>query len=615
MALLRGLHLAATLSLLGTAGFLAWMLPAVASRSQALRRRLTRVWWVSGVVALLAGVAWFTLQAGAIAGAGSTAELWAAVPVVAGHTRFGVNLAVRLALLLGATVLGIAGRGVYVAIGLALAALGLQGVIGHAGATAGTIGSSLVVSEALHLAAAGIWLGALLPLWISLRALPAQAGAAICQRFSPIGLACVLVLAGTGFAQALALVGSMPALLGTAYGHIALLKIALFLLALVLAAVNRLWLTDRLAAGIGERHLLICIGVETIVGLAIVVVAAFLASTVPGVHEAPVWPFSWQFSLVTVREAPEFRQEVFVSLLIIGVALLLTVAALLWGRLFLPALVLLLTTVVWRGPSFSVLLIEAYPTSFQTAPAGFSAASIARGQTLFLQNCVACHGPEGAGDGPAAARMRIRPADLTQPHILEHTDGELFWYLTHGIDDPEGGLAMPGFADALSADDRWAVVNYVRAHNAGVAMQQQAAFDLPVQAPSMPIVCNGLNASSMHDLLGHAVLIVLGAPAISVPLQDAVTLSVTEDTSQPQPGRCAAAEAAAFNVYAVLADLPVDKAAGSAFLVDPEGWIRAVQRPNATGGWHSPDDLLAAIRGICAHAIEQTSGVPHEHHH
>ena len=77
------------------------------------------------------------------------------------------------------------------------------------------IGVGIVVSEFLHLLAAGLWLGALLPLWISLACCPRRPAAPVCERFSPIGLACVLVLAGTGFAQALELIGSLPALFGT----------------------------------------------------------------------------------------------------------------------------------------------------------------------------------------------------------------------------------------------------------------------------------------------------------------------------------------------------------------------------------------------------------------
>jgi putative copper export protein/mono/diheme cytochrome c family protein len=608
MALLRGLHLAAMLSLLGTAGFLAWMLPAVGPIPGSLRRRLIRLWWISGGVALLAGIAWFTLQAADLAGADNAFDLRAALPVVAQHTRYGSTMMARLALLLVATVLGIARRGVYPAILLVAIALGLQGFIGHAG----TSGNGLMLSETLHLLAAGLWLGALLPLWISLRALPPPADSMVCQRFSPIGLACVLVIAGSGFVQALQLIGRLPALFGTTYGQIALLKIALFLAALVLATINRLWLTDRLPGS--RRHLLMSVSIETALGLAIVVAAGFLASTIPGAHQNPVWPFSWQFSLVTVQEDPDIRQEVLVSLLTIGAASLAMAAALLWRRLRLAALLVLLCMIFWRGPSFSMLTVQAYPTSFQTSPTGFSAAAIAHGQALFTQHCVTCHGPEGEGNGPDAARLRIKPADLTQPHLQEHTDGELFWFLSHGVDDPEGGLAMPGFVATLPTDDRWALIDYVRAHNAGVAIQQDAAFETPVRAPNMPIDCNG--AATMADLRGRAVLVTLGEPLkTAVPRGDAVTLVVPPDEAKPAPGSCIAADPAAWNAYAVLADLPADEAAGAAFLIDPNGWMRAVQRPGATDAWHSRDDLLAAIRAVCAHPIDQPSGGSHDHHH
>jgi putative copper export protein/mono/diheme cytochrome c family protein len=654
MALVRGLHLATTLSLLGTAGFIAWILPAGGVAPDTLHRRLVRLWWTSGSVALLAGLAWFTLQSAAIAGADDVSDLLDALPVVAEHTRFGTTLMLRLALLLVATLAGVsqsviavtglsypirnhspARVTVYLTLLLAAIALGLQGVIGHAGAAAGAIGDGLVLSESLHLLAAGLWLGALLPLWISLPMLPPAPAALVCERFSPVGLACVLVLAGTGFAQALQLIGGLPALLGTTYGHIALLKIALFLLALTLAAVNRLWLTDRLRTGepVARRHLMVSVVIETILGLAIITAAAFLASTVPGAHQAPVWPFSWQFSLITVREDPDFRQEVCVSLLAIGAGILILAAALLWRRFRLPALVALLALLAWRGPSLSLLTAEAYPTSFQTSPTGFSAASIAHGQALFMQNCVACHGPDGEGDGPVAAGLDIKPADLTQPHVLEHTDGEMFWWLTHGMDDPKGGLAMPGFANALSADDRWALVDYVRAHSAGVAMQQDPPLDVPVRAPALPILCNGLPASTMADLRGHAVFVVLADVATdlaAVPAQDAITFNVSAETepagdgsatkasaadTKLTPGSCVATDPTAWNAYAVLADLPLDEAAGAEFLVDPNGWLRAAQRPGVASGWHSRDDLLAAIRGIRAHPIEQPNGGSHEHHH
>ena len=316
-ALLRGLHLAAGLSLLGSAGFIAWVLPAASAVPHRLHRRLGLICWVSGVVALLAGAAWFTLQAAAIAGADTVSDVVKALPLVAGYTRYGRVLMARLGLLAVATVLAatLAGgkrrvgcpvpRGpLYGCVLLSGIAMSLQGLIGHAGATAGAIGDGLVLSEALHLLAAGVWIGALPPLWFALRALSPAAAGAVCERFSPIGLGCVLLLGGTGFAQGLQLIGSLPALFGTRYGHIALLKIALFLVALALAALNRLWLTDRVAAAAVDagRRLRLSVCVEACIGLAIVAAAAFMASAPPAAHTTPVWPFSWQFSPVAVHQ-------------------------------------------------------------------------------------------------------------------------------------------------------------------------------------------------------------------------------------------------------------------------------------------------------------------------
>jgi putative copper export protein/mono/diheme cytochrome c family protein len=627
LALTRGLHLAAMLSLLGSAGFITWTLPAAAEAPERLRRRLNGLLWLSGLVAILAGAAWFTLQSAAIAGADDLSDLGDALPVVAMHTRYGNILLARLGLLAVATGVAVLMPRrripLYLILLLTAVAASLQGPIGHAGATEGAIGDGLLVSEALHLIAAGIWLGALLPLGITVLTLPTAQAASVCERFTPIGLGCVLVLAGTGLAQGLELIGGLPALFGTAYGHFALMKIALFVIALVLAALNRLWLTDRLASGAraARRHLLLSISLETLAGLAIVTAAAFMASSPPAAHTEPVWPFSWQFSLITVTEDAEFRREVITSLLLIGGATVLTIGALVAHRLRLLALALavLAALIAWRGPSLSLLTVEAYPTSFQTSPRGFSAASIVRGQALYGPHCASCHGPDGEGNGPAAASLRIKPADLTMPHLWEHADGEMFWWLSHGVDDPEGGLAMPGFAASLPAEDIWALIDYVRARNAGLAMQQDAAFDIPVRAPGFPQTCNGVNATRTDDLRGYALHVVADAPPALPPIPpqagvSTVTVALREGAA-PEPGSCTAADPAAWKAYAILANVAPDALAGAEFLVDPNGWLRAVHRPGSPGGWQSRDQLIAAINGICTNQINSLAGGDHDHHH
>jgi putative copper export protein len=377
MAVLRGLHLAATMSLLGTAGFIAWLLPAVDGPPAMLRRRLHRLCRLSAGIAVLAGAAWFVLQTAAIAGADTWTAGLDALPVVAVHTHFGTIMLARLLLLLVATVLVCreAGHALYPTLALSALALGLQGFIGHTGAIVGPTGHGLVVSEALHLLAAGLWLGALLPLWFSVQALPYAPAAALCERFTPLGLACVLVLAGTGFAQGIVLVGSLPGLLGTPYGHFALLKITLFLLALGLALLNRLWLADRLAAGSMEarRRLMLSIVVETVVGLAVVAAAAFMASTMPATEATPIWPFAPGGDLQGMASDLASRGAAILGAALIGGAVLAVAGVVLWKRFLMLALLVLTSAVVVHDASSSPAQGQA--ADDRRAPAcGFAAA-------------------------------------------------------------------------------------------------------------------------------------------------------------------------------------------------------------------------------------------------
>jgi putative copper resistance protein D len=42
--------------------------------------------------------------------------------------------------------------------------------------------------------------------------------------------------------------------------------------------------------------------------------------------------------------------------------------------------------------------------------------------------------------------------------VDDHTDGDLFWWLTHGI----AGTAMPSWREQLSEPERWKVIHYIR---------------------------------------------------------------------------------------------------------------------------------------------------------
>jgi len=639
-AILRGLHLAALLSLFGTLVFAVTLAPPV------VQARLARLAWVSAGAALVTGAGWLILEAEAIGGT------LAALPVVVTGTRFGQLVTLRLALLAVVVPLlplplreGAGGRGRpevaatggasparpppptpshtgrgnivrrLVALFLSAVALVLQAAIGHAGAT----GTGLAISESLHLLAAGAWLGALLPLLITLRLLPASDAARICERFTPIGLAAVLVLGGTGIVQGLQLIGSIPALFGTGYGRIALLKAAFFLLALAFAARNRLSLTDRLAGAApdrAKRQLRRSITAETAIGLLIVLAAGLLASLPPGVHEQPDWPFPDRFSLVAMED-PDLRQEVILATAVIAGGLCVLAASLIWGRFRIPAALLAASLTFWWGPSLGLLLVEAYPTSFYTSPTGFAVTSILRGQALYPAHCAGCHGATGQGNGADGAHLRIRPADLTEPHLWGHSDGELFWWLTHGVDDPEGGLAMPGFADRLSAEDRWALIDAIRARNLGAAIQAEGTWPQPVLAPDLPIQCTGGVAAQASQLRGQAVIVVADtASALAatpvVPPQDGFPIAVLHLRQGAARGDCAAATPDAWPAYAILAGLPPERLAGTVFLVDPAGWLRTLWPPGEAG---DTTQLIAGLRSICEHPIDPSPGDGHDHHH
>jgi mono/diheme cytochrome c family protein len=85
--------------------------------------------------------------------------------------------------------------------------------------------------------------------------------------------------------------------------------------------------------------------------------------------------------------------------------------------------------------------------------------SVEIGKERYATFCAPCHGAEGKGGvtGPVATKF-IPPPDLTNADLQKaRTDG--YWHSYIVV----GGAVMPAYGEALSSQEAWHIVNYLRA--------------------------------------------------------------------------------------------------------------------------------------------------------
>ena len=90
-------------------------------------------------------------------------------------------------------------------------------------------------------------------------------------------------------------------------------------------------------------------------------------------------------------------------------------------------------------------------------PLAINAEMMKRGQQRFTINCTPCHGQLADGNGVTKKYGMAVVANLHDKRIVEMTDGELFYVITHGRN------LMQGYAAQVDVQDRWAIVAYLRA--------------------------------------------------------------------------------------------------------------------------------------------------------
>jgi mono/diheme cytochrome c family protein len=100
--------------------------------------------------------------------------------------------------------------------------------------------------------------------------------------------------------------------------------------------------------------------------------------------------------------------------------------------------------------------VESVPAEFAGKSNPLGADAAVTGAELFKNNCEACHGKQGHGDGPAGVGLSPKPKNLPD---LAATVGDdyLFWRIAKG----KSGTSMVGWQGILTDEQIWQVVSFI----------------------------------------------------------------------------------------------------------------------------------------------------------
>lgn len=236
---------------------------------------------------------------------------------------------------------------------------------------------------------------------------------------------------------------------------------------------------------------------------------------------------------------------------------------------------------------------------------------VARGATVYRANCASCHGNLGLGDGPAAAGLSPRPANLADTALRSASPLDYYRRITIGV----AGTAMPSFESRLSAEDRWAAAVYA-------SLLRLPAADGTVPTP----LRNFATTAHMSDVQLLGALNVHGAgtprelarvaavrsyqsdaPGSSDAVFTLVRAQLDSAFALVHQGNGRAASTKAFDAYMTFEQVERSVRAKNAGLADQLETSFATLRTRAAGGATAAE--LGAIRGDLAALLENAERV------
>ena len=122
---------------------------------------------------------------------------------------------------------------------------------------------------------------------------------------------------------------------------------------------------------------------------------------------------------------------------------------------------------------------NSYPDDIDYFPIPITEEVVKRGRERYDIFCSACHGLTGNGDGMVVRRGFRRAASFNDDRLRQAPVGHFFDAITNGWG------AMPSYAPQVAAQDRWAIVAYIRAlQEAQKNVAAQSGSPAPTASPT-----------------------------------------------------------------------------------------------------------------------------------